>query len=242
MVDTLVWITGASAGLGAALATTVPYDNARVVSISRSPGPDHTEHLPADLADPSGWSAVELHLLARLSEFSGDRIVFVHNAGTLEPIGFAGEVDSPTYRANVLLNSAAGQMLGHAVLKAVAESGFDGEVHIVMISSGAATNPYPGWSAYSAGKAALDHWVRAVGEEQRLRESSATILAIAPGVVATAMQERIRATDAADFPNVERFHALHDEGELVDPDTAARAVWSVVGRGLPSGTVTDTRG
>lgn len=242
MVDTLVWITGASAGLGAALAATVPYDNARVVSISRSPGPDHTEHLPADLADPAGWSGVELHLLARLPEFTGSRIVFVHNAGTLEPIGFAGEVDSTAYRANVLLNSAAGQVLGNAVLRAVGESGFTGEVQIVMISSGAATKPYPGWSAYSAGKAALDHWVRAVGEEQRVRGSNVTVLSIAPGVIATGMQERIRSTDAADFPSVERFHALHDDGELADPQTAAQAVWSVIERGLESGTVTSVRG
>ena len=241
MVDTLVWITGASAGLGAAMAAAVPYDNARVVSISRSPGPDHTEHLPADLAEPAAWSAVELHLLARLAEFSGERIVFVHNAGTLEPIGFAGEVDSAAYRANVLLNSAAGQMLGHAVLKAVAESGFDGEVQLVMISSGAATNPYPGWSAYSAGKAALDHWVRAAGQEQRERGSKVTVLSIAPGVIATGMQERIRSADAADFPSVDRFHELHDAGELADPQAAAQAVWAVIGRGLESGTVTDVR-
>lgn len=241
MVDTLIWITGASAGLGAALAATAPYEHARVVSISRSPGPDGTEHLPADLSDPSSWSAIEAHLLARLPEFTGSRIVFVHNAGTLEPIGFAGEVDTQAYRANVLLNSAAGQVLGHAVLKAVAESGFQGAVQIAMISSGAATTPYPGWSSYAAGKAALDHWVRTVGEEQRQRGSSAAVIAVAPGVVATKMQEQIRATDAADFPNVERFHALHDEGELVDPETAARAVWSVLVLDLPSGTVTSVK-
>ncbi len=241
MVDSLIWITGASAGLGAALAATLPYDDAHVVSISRSPGADGTEHLPADLADPVSWSAVEAHLLARLPEFSGSRVVFIHNAGTLDPIGFAGEVDSLAYRGNVLLNSAAGQVLGHAVLKAVTESGFAGDVRIVMISSGAATNPYPGWSSYGAGKAALDHWVRAVGEEQRVRGSNVKVLSVAPGVVATAMQQQIRATDAADFPNVERFHELHGEGQLADPEAAARAVWAVVQRDLPSGTVTNTR-
>ena len=241
MVDTLIWITGASAGLGAALAASTPYDDAHVVSISRSAGPDGTEHLPADLSDPAAWSAVEAHLLARLADFGGSRVIFIHNAGTLEPIGFAGEVDSHAYRANALLNSAAGQVLGHAVLKAVAESGFAGQVQIAMISSGAATNPYPGWSAYAAGKAALDHWVRTVGEEQRQRGSKVSVIAVAPGVVATAMQEQIRATDAADFPSVERFHDLHDEGALADPLTAARAVWSVLVLDLPNGTVTSVR-
>lgn len=242
MVDTLVWITGGSGGLGAALAATVPYDKAHVVSISRSQGPDATEHLPADLSDPSSWSAVHEHLRARMSDFSGARAVFIHNAGTIEPIGFAGEVEFGGYRDNVLLNSAAGQVLGHAFLTAVAESGFSGPAQLIMISSGAAKNPYPGWSAYSAGKAALDVWVRAVGAEQRTRGSNVSVLSVAPGVVGTAMQAQIRSSSPDDFPDVSKFHALHDEGQLQDPLEAAHAVWSVVGRDLAPGTVTDVRG
>ena len=241
MVDTLIWITGASSGLGAGLAATVPYDRVRVVSISRSPGPDGTEHLPADLSDPSSWLAVEAHFLARLAEFSGERVVLIHNAGTLDPIGFAGEVDTAAYRSNVLLNAAAGQVLGHSFLKAIKESGFGGAAQLVMITSGAATRPYPGWSAYAAAKAALDHWVRTVGEEQRLRESGVSVLAVAPGVVSTAMQDQIRATDEADFPNVANFQALHDQGELQDTAEAAAKVWAVLRRDLPAGTVTDIR-
>ncbi len=166
MADTLIWITGGSSGLGAALARHHPYADAHVVSISRSPGAGGTEHVPADLADPASWSVVESHLLARVAAFSGTEVVFVHNAGTLDPIGFAGEVDSRSYRDNVLLNSAAGQVLGHAFLKSLHDAGFTGRGRLVMISSGAAHTAYPGWSAYSAGKAALDHWVRGVGEEQ----------------------------------------------------------------------------
>jgi benzil reductase ((S)-benzoin forming) len=241
MADTLIWITGGSSGLGAALLRTAPYDDAHTVTISRSAGDDAAEHIPADLADPASWSAVENHLLARMGEFSGSRAVFVHNAGTLDPIGFAGEVDTTAYRDNVLLNSAAGQVLGHAFLRAVTAAGFSGEALLVMISSGAASSAYPGWSAYGAGKAALDQWVRAVGEEQRTR-GHVTVLSIAPGVVATAMQAEIRATEESDFPNVDRFHELHDQGHLRDPDDAARAVWDVIGRGLPSGTITDVRG
>ena len=242
MVDTLIWITGASSGLGAGLAATVPYDSVRVVSISRSPGPDGTEHLPADLSDPSSWLAIEAHFLARLAEFSGDRVVLIHNAGTLDPIGFAGEVDTVAYRSNVLLNSAAGQLLGHSFLKAVHESGFSGAVQVAMITSGAAQTSYPGWSAYAAGKAALDHWVRTVGEEQRRRGTNVSVIAVAPGVVGTAMQEQIRATDQADFPDVAKFQALHDEGELQDSSEAAAKVWSVLRSNLPAGTVTDIRG
>ena len=43
----------------------------------------------------------------RLVSFGGQRVVFVHNAGTLTPLGPAGTVDTAAYTRNVLLNSYA---------------------------------------------------------------------------------------------------------------------------------------
>jgi NAD(P)-dependent dehydrogenase (short-subunit alcohol dehydrogenase family) len=109
-----------------------------------------------------------------------------------------------------------------------------------MITSGAARNAYPGWSSYGAGKAALDQWVRTVGAEQRER-GGVRVSSIAPGVLATSMQERIRETDERDFPDVARFHSLYEEGDLVDPDDAARRIWQLIERGIGSGSVIDVR-
>lgn len=243
MTDTLIWITGASSGIGAALAETVPFDDAHVFDISRSGGAPGTEHVPADLSDPASWASIEAHLQAQIGGFTGERIVFVHNAGTLEPMGFAGAVDSAAYRANVLLNSAAPQALGHAFLKAAAA--FTGEAHLLMLSSGAATSPYPGWSSYCAGKAALEMWCRSAGEEQQLRaqkgEPSVRIVAVAPGVIATPMQERIRTMSAEEFPAVDKFIGLHERGELEQPEDAARAIWSLLDRDLAGGSTVDLR-
>jgi benzil reductase ((S)-benzoin forming) len=239
MTDTLIWISGASAGIGRALVETQPYPDAHVVDISRSGGTAGAEHLPADLAEPASWSAVEAHLEAQLGAFDGARAIFVHNAGTLEPMGFAGEVDSDAYRAQVLLNAAAPQVLGHAFVRAA--RGFDGDAHLVMLTSGAATSPYEGWSAYCAGKAAVDMWVRTVGAEQAQRGSRVRVVAVAPGVVATAMQEQIRAMDEADFPKVARFRDLHARGALRDPAEAARGIWRVLERDVGNGAVVDLR-
>lgn len=242
-VDTLVWITGASSGIGAALAADPPFVEPAVVDISRSGGVEGAEHLPADLADPAAWALVEAHLLARLGASPARRAVFVHCAGTLEPVGPAGAVDSPAYARNVLLNSAAPQALGQAFLKAVA--GFDGAAHLYLMSSGAATRAYPGWSSYGAGKAAVDQWVRTAGAEQQRRAAdglpACQVLAIAPGVVATAMQERVRASSPADFPDRDKFAGLHDRGELRAPADVARQIWSLTERDLPSGSVLDLR-
>lgn len=236
----LVVVTGASAGLGAALLSTAPPDAYRV-DVSRSgQAPEGGAHVALDLADPAAWPAFGTAVADLVRERAWERITVVQSAGTLTPIGFAGEVDTDAYTRNVLVNSAAPQVLGHLALAALA--GSDARRELVLISSGAATNPRAGWSSYGAAKAAADQWVRAVGAEQADR-GGVRVLAVAPGVVATGMQAEIRATDARDFPGVERFQQLHDEGELWEPADAARRLWRLLDDpDVPTGTVTDLRG
>ncbi len=181
MAASLIWITGASSGIGAALARTLPWEDARVIGVSRRV-PPVGEHLQADLADPSCWERLEASFHQELAGFEGDRVVFIHAAGTLEPIGFVGEVDSKAYQQNVLLNSAAPQVLGQLFLAAVRDVSADR--HVLMLTSGAALSVYPGWSSYGAGKAAMDQWVRDVGAEQDIR-GGVKVLAVAPGTVDT---------------------------------------------------------
>jgi benzil reductase ((S)-benzoin forming) len=110
-----------------------------------------------------------------------------------------------------------------------------------MITSGAASSVYPGWSGYSAGKAAVDQWVRTAGAEQAERDGRCRVLSVAPGTVDTDMQARIRATDPRDFPRAGRFAELHETGGLVAPHDAARGIWALLDDDLDNGTVTDLR-
>jgi benzil reductase ((S)-benzoin forming) len=232
---TLVWISGASSGIGAALAATMPFRSGRVIDLSRRGGTPGTEHFQVDLSDPADWARVEEHFSTELAAFRGERVVFIHNAGTIAPIGPAATVDSVTYTRAVLLNSAAPQVLGQAFLRASAALAC--ERHLVMLSSGAARSPYPGWSSYNAGKAAVDQWVRTVGAEP----GGCRVIAVAPGVVDTAMQGEIRAVGEQAFPAVQRFRDLQSTGALVTPEEAARGIWSLLDRPLESGAVVDLR-
>lgn len=238
-MSALVIITGASSGLGLALARTVPFPT-KVVDISRSGPPegDDIEHLTADLSRPADWDVIGRELGNLLSELRPERVIFIHAAGTLTPIGFAGEVETEAYTSNVLLNSAAGQVLGHLFLKAI--DGHDLEADLVMITSGAASKAYAGWSSYGAGKAALDHWVRTVGLEQEARGGT-RVSSIAPGVLATPMQAEIRRTAEQDFPTVARFRRFHEDDQLVEPEEAAHRIWRLIEDGIDTGSVLDIR-
>ena len=212
---------------------------ARASSTSRGAAAPGVEHFAADLAEPEQWRRVAALFAREIRGFAGERVVFLHAAGTLEPIGFAGEVDAVAYQRAVLLNAACPQVLGDAFVRAAA--GTRAQCHLVLISSGAAHSVYQGWSAYGAGKAALDQWARTVGAEQARRGGRVRVLAVAPGIVATAMQEQIRATPVASFPEVARFIELHEQQQLREPSAVAGEIWALLERDLPNGAVVDLR-
>jgi benzil reductase ((S)-benzoin forming) len=220
----LIWVTGASQGIGRALIQAVPWQQAKVIGVSRNPGPAPV-HLAADLAKPSGWNKLEASFNRELPGYSGGRVVFLHAAGTISPIGFAGETDPRQYRASVMLNAAAPLILAEAFLRAAGN--LSCRRQLVLLSSGAARRPYPGVAAYGAAKAAVDQWVRAVGNEQALR-GQAEVLAISPGRVATAMHEQLRAAGHDRLPDHSEFIRLHEEGLLSDPRDVARQIWSLL--------------
>jgi NAD(P)-dependent dehydrogenase (short-subunit alcohol dehydrogenase family) len=219
-------VTGHSQGLGKAIALVLLAQGWRVLGLSRHGWPadeaaGHTglAEVALDLSDSAafaGWLASPA-----LSNFvhSASCVCLVNNAGTVNPMGPPGVQGAMVIGQAVALNVAAPLMLADAF---VAATPGVADRRVVHISSGAARNPYPGWSVYCATKAALDMHARAAALDvgPGLRVES-----LAPGVVDTAMQADIRSANADRFPSVERFQALHREGSLLDPsDVAQRLV------------------
>ena len=238
-MTTLAVVTGASRGIGAAIALAAQDDDARVAVCNRSASA-FGRQLTLDLAKPANWPRFADWLGELVDELRPDQLVFVHNAAMLTPIGFAGEVDHDDYVTNVLLNSAAPQVLGDAVSRLAVEA--DIPTVIVQLSSGAGKNAYPGWSSYCAGKAAVDRWVESVGLEQAQRDNHIRALSISPGVVATDMQAEIRESDLSSFPAVERFRGMYEQGELADPQSVGSQIWALATSGSwPNGAVLDLR-
>jgi benzil reductase ((S)-benzoin forming) len=236
-MDHLVIVTGGSSGIGHAVLATAPERTHRITVSRRSAEDVAPGFLEADLADPRAWERVGHVLDAIATEREWRRITFVQSAGTLDPTGFAGEVDPGRYERNLLVNAAAPLALGHRFLAGVSHLRCRRELAIV--TSGAADKDVAGWSSYGAAKAAVDRWISTVAVEQE-RRGGVRVLALNPGVTDTSMQELIRSLDARDFPQVERYRERHAAGELVDPVSVARLVWGVLeDDSIPSGTKVD---
>ncbi len=234
-------VTGASGGIGAAIAARA---SARgpVVTIQRSPGPAGTTHVAADLSDGDrAVAAVDTALGlvdAAAGGSPGGRVVLVHAAATIQPIGFAGEVDTSAVVAAMQLNVVAAIAVGQAFLSAV--RGRPGRRQLCQLTSGAAGSVYAGWSTYGPSKAAVDHWVATVAVEQAER-GGVEVVGVSPGLVATGMQELIRDTDARDFPRVDKFREAHEAGELRDTDAVAAQTWALLDGDVPTGEAVDLR-
>ena len=185
-----------------------------VATISRRPGPG--TYLEADLSDPASWPTVSAWIAEQCAAQTWDRIVFVHNAGMISPVGFAGEIDQAAYSTNILLNGAAPVVLGSAFIASAAGAGCP--THLMMISSGAGRSAIKGWSSYCAGKSATDMWSATAGLEQSFRESAITITSVAPGVVDTGMQGVIRDQGTDEFPDLANFIGLKESGALRNAD------------------------
>jgi short-subunit dehydrogenase len=136
----------------------------------------------------------------------------------------------------VLLNSAAGQVLGKAFLTACRRS--DTPATLVLCSSPAAARTVPGISQYGAGKAALQFWAAAVATEV---EGWARVFSVIPFAVDTPMvRETIAHPEAT--PIAAHLHAAAEAGELASAEDTAAQIWQLVldgthGEAVPVGAV-----
>lgn len=192
-------ITGASRGLGLALARTLTTEGWRVVADARtaadlaaaadSLGPGAVA-VPGDLTDP----AHRADLVAAATGL-GPLDLLVHNAGILGPSPLPPVADLPVdavrelYEVNVLAPLA----LTQAALPALRAAGGV----LVTVTSDAAVEPYEGWGGYGSAKAALERLTAGLAAE----EPHLTVWTVDPGDLRTRMhQEAFPGEDISDRP------------------------------------------
>ena len=113
---------------------------------------------------------------------------------------------------------------------------------VINISSGAAVKPYEGWSVYCASKAALDMFTKTVAKEQIEKSNGVDCISLYPGVVDTSMQAQIRASNEANFKNLQRFIDLKTRNELFTTTYVAEVIYALLeAKKLTNGSIYDIR-
>jgi NAD(P)-dependent dehydrogenase (short-subunit alcohol dehydrogenase family) len=212
-------VTGASRGLGRALATELNDRGWRVVADGRDadglaatvaalPNPDLVTPVPGDVADPDHRRA--------LARAVGDRLdLLVNNASDLgpSPLPRLAELAPDRFQQLLAVNTVAPLALFQAVRPALEAA----RGRVLDVSSDAAVEAYEGWGGYGASKAALDQLTAVLAAEHpQLR-----IYAVDPGDMATDMQQ-------AAFPG-------EDISDRPAPETVVPALLRLITGELPSG-------
>jgi NAD(P)-dependent dehydrogenase (short-subunit alcohol dehydrogenase family) len=213
-------ITGASQGLGLALATHLAAtgwslvvdarDEARLESATEGlPGGPHVA-VPGDVTDSWHRGA----LAATAAELGGVDLL-VNNASTLgaSPLPTLADLEPATYARILDVNVVAPLALTALLLPQLRER----RGRVINITSDASVEAYATWGGYGSAKAALDHATRVLGAE----EPDIRVYAVDPGDLRTAMHQ-------AAFPG-------EDIGDRPDPATVVPRLLRLVTGDLPGG-------
>ncbi|WP_436492949.1 SDR family oxidoreductase [Actinokineospora sp. HUAS TT18] len=206
----LALITGASRGIGAAIARALAPTHRLLLGgrdadalAKVAAGLDGATAWPVDLTDAGALAAATKDLTSL--------DVLVHSAGVAR-VGPLTEAPAELWRSMYELNVVAVAELTRLLLPALRAA----RGQVVLINSGAGRNANPGWGPYAASKFALRAYadvLRAEEETNGLRVTS-----VYPGRTDTDMQRTVRADEGGEY-EPERYLA---------PDSVAAAVASAV--------------
>ncbi len=220
-------ITGASTGIGAAMAEVfASHGHALVLVALEADLLDavgerlRTTHrvqvftLPLDLTAPDAWALLDTFL----SKHGLVVDTLVNNAG----LGLAGRFVASRLEAVervVELNVSATVALTHRLLMGMVARG---RGRVLITSSTAAFQPGPGMAVYFATKAFLTSFAQAIGFE--LEGTGVTVTAVHPGPTRSAFRERASLTHGRDLEQVASF---------ADPLDVAKEAYAGLQRGTP---------
>jgi NAD(P)-dependent dehydrogenase (short-subunit alcohol dehydrogenase family) len=187
-------VTGASRGIGAAVAKRFAAEGAQVILLARTVGA--LEELDDEIRSAGGNQAVLLPLDLRqfdkidqmavaLHQRFGRLDVLVGNAGVLGTLSPMGHFEPKTWAEVMEVNLTANWRLIRALdpLLRLSQAG-----RAVFTTCVAAREPLPYWGAYAASKAALETLVRIYAGEAA--NTGLKVNLVDPGIVGTRLRTR----------------------------------------------------
>lgn len=222
-------ITGATRGLGFAMAHELAQGGGHLVTLSRQPVPGLADlaqshgttltEILVDLVDAAALEQAAEQMRKVLSDCpSSQASRLIHNAGIVAPIEPADQLlNLEAIRTAFDVNIAAPIYLtGHFLAATRANT----DRRVLLISSGAGRRAVGSWGVYCATKAGMDRYAEVVAAEEH---PNVRVCSLAPGVIDTGMQQQIRQTPESKFPSVGRFEDMHRQGALASATQTAKA-------------------
>ncbi len=230
----LTILTGASRGLGAAMAEQLLKSGHRLLTLSRHTadlwvvqGSD-LEQWTVDLVDASPTAAKLEAWLTHEFTRGPLSVTLINNAAALSPPAPLPVNTSEDLVRALRVGLEAPTLLTAAFLRATAA--WTVPRRVLFISSGLGRRAMAGSASYCAVKAGMDHLARAIALEQAGLANPAQVVSLAPGVIDTDMQVQLRSADPETFPEQARFAALKSGGLLDTPEAAAGKVLAYLAR------------
>ena len=198
-------ITGASRGIGAAVAERFAAEGARLILAARTVGALEEADdraiaagggpatlIPVDLADHDRIDEMAAAVAGRFGHID----ILVGNAATLGGLAPLAHVEPARWTEAMAVNVAANWRLIRAFEPLLRRSAAG---RAIFVTSGAARSALPYWGVYSAGKAALEALVRTWAAE--LANTGIRVNLLDPGIVRTRMRaEAMPGEDPATLP------------------------------------------
>ncbi len=217
MPQTII-VTGASSGIGKALAEHFAAFNHNVIAVARRKEmleelqklyPDNIKVVVADITKNEDRLKIKNAI-----EPNTTGVFLVHNAGIAIPRKFS-ELTEEEWDQHYLVNTKAPIFLTKLLLPNLKNGG-----RVLNVSTGLAHNSMPAMSAYGVSKSALYMWKEYCNVE--LKDQGISFGSAMPGVVDTAIQQEMRSYDSLRFPAVGAFQGFHQRDELLKPETVAK--------------------
>lgn len=231
------FITGASRGIGLALAKELLHENHILVCTARSKNEEliglaeekgvHLAFLKYDLAQTGGLENLMDSMISYVPKYP-ESVTLINNAGVIDPIGNTEDNSAGEIERSIAVNLIAPMILTSAFIDRLKDKHVPKRV--INVSSGAGRHAYAGWSSYCAGKAGLDHYSRAVSLEQKREPHGVKVVSVAPGIIDTDMQKRIRSTERENFELVDQFKGYKEKGLLSSPEETAKSLVQLMKR------------
>jgi NAD(P)-dependent dehydrogenase (short-subunit alcohol dehydrogenase family) len=229
MARHLTIVTGASRGMGQAIAAQLIEAGHEVLGISRKTSPAlKCEQWPQDLARASVAAARLETWLEGLGSQDWESVTLINNAALLPKVAPLGGIGLEELSDAIRVDLEAPLLLTSSFLRAT--QSWKAQRKVLNISSGLGRRAMASQALYCAAKAGMDHFTRCVALEEAQRPNGAKVCSLSPGVIDTDMQVHLRTSDPSQFPDIGYFTGIKQQGVLVSADDAAKKVIAYLAR------------